>query len=231
MLLQTVFFGWHDHLGKLDRNEGPLGALDRIIDWEQFRPITEKIRRPKKNSSPGPKFYDAILMFKILILQSLYNLSDDAVELQILDRLSFMRFRKLDLGDRVPDTKTIWLFRDQLTTAGLMDHLFKHSDKYLTINGYSARKGHIVDDSIGFVPKQRNSHDDSQRIKQGETPEEWTSTKNCQKDVDARCTQKGGKAYYGYKNHIGIDVKNKFIRSHAVTDASVHDSYVSEFKP
>jgi IS5 family transposase len=150
-------------------------------------------------------------MFKVLILQSLYNFSDDAVEFQILDRLSPMRFLKRGLGDRVPDSKTIWLFRDQLSTAGMMDQLFKQFDRYLTTNGYSARKGQIVDASIVSVPKQRNSRNENQQIKQEETPEEWKLAKKSHKDMDARWTKKNGKTYYGYKNHNRIDVKTNLL--------------------
>jgi len=226
--LQTGLFDIHDRLGKLDKNDDPLLQLDQLINWERFRPTLEQIRAKKKKSSPGPKYYDVVLMFKILIIQSLYNLSDDAVEFQILDRLSFMRFLKLSLGDRVPDSKTIWLFRDQLTKANLIEKLFVEFDKFLRSNGYSAKKGQIVDASIISTPKQRNSRNENQKIKQGEVPQDWKIAKKSQKDTDARWTIKGGKRYYGYKNHISIDVKNKLIRSYAVTDASVHDSNVFE---
>ena len=224
--MQTGLFDWHERLGKLDKNEDPLLQLDKLIDWEQFRPTLEKIRKRKTKSSPGPKYYDVILMFKILIIQSLYNLSDDAVEFQILDRLSFMRFLKLGLGDRVPDSKTIWLFREQLTKTKLIDPLFHEFDTFLKNSGYSAKKGQIVDASIISVPKQRNSRDENQKIKQGETPDNWKPAQKRQKDTDARWTKKNGKSYYGYKNHISVDVKYKLIRNYAVTDASVHDSNV-----
>ena len=226
--MQTGFFDWHDRLGKLDKNEDPLLQLDKLIDWEQFRPTLEQIRKKKTKSSPGPKYYDVTLMFKILIIQSLYNLSDDAVEFQILDRLSFMRFLKLGLGDRIPDSKTIWLFREQLTKAKLIDPLFNAFDTFLKNSGYSAKKGQIVDASIISAPKQRNSRDENQKIKQSKTPEDWKPAKKRQKDTEARWTKKNGKSYYGYKNHISVDVKYKLIRNYAVTDASVHDSNVFE---
>ena len=226
--MQTGLFDIHDRLGKLDKNQDPLLQLDRLINWEQFRPTLEQIRKKKAKNSPGPKYYDVVLMFKILIIQSLYNLSDDAIEFQILDRLSFMRFLNLSLGDRVPDSKTIWLFRDQLTKANLIDKLFVEFDSFLKSNGYTAKKGQIVDASIISAPKQRNSRDENQKIKQGEVPQDWKCAKKSQKDTDARWTIKGGKRYYGYKNHISVDVKNKFIRSFAVTNASVHDSNVFE---
>jgi IS5 family transposase len=165
-------------------------------------------------------------MFKILIIQSLYNLSDDRIEFQILDRISFMRFLDLGLGDRVPDAKTIWLFREQITEAGLIKPLFEQFDACLRENGFWAQKGQIIDASIVETPRQRNSREENKRIKQGDVPEEWDEAKRRQKDTDARWTKKNGQNYYGYKNHICVDIKHKLIRDYDVTDAAAHDSQV-----
>lgn len=78
------------------------------------------VHEKERKSNAGAKPYDVVMMFKILVIQSLYNLSDDAVEYQIMDRISFMRFLGLGLGDRVPDAKTIWLFRERLKKAKLV---------------------------------------------------------------------------------------------------------------
>ncbi|OCC15617.1 Mobile element protein [Dissulfuribacter thermophilus] len=165
-------------------------------------------------------------MFKILILQSLYNLSDDATEAQILDRLSFMSFLNLSIGDRVPDAKTIWLFRERLKEAGILMDLFRQFDSYLIEHGFEARKGQIVDASIVSVPKQRNTRNKNAGIKKGDKNPDLSENMNRQKDTEARWTRKHGKAYFGYKNHIPIDVEHKFIRKFVVTDASVHDGQV-----
>jgi IS5 family transposase len=139
-----------------------------------------------------------------------------------------MRFLDLSLGDDVPDAKTIWLFREQLSEAGVIEKAFEQFEAYLCEQGFSARKGQIVDASIVPVPKQRNSREENKRIKQGEVPEDWSEQKKRQKDTDARWTKKNGQNYYGYKNHIDVDVKHKLIRSYEVTPASVHDSQVFE---
>jgi IS5 family transposase len=68
--------------------------------------------------------YDYVLMFKILILQRYYNLSDDQVEFQINDRLSFMRFLDLTIADDIPDSRTVWHFREQLTDSGIVEDFF-----------------------------------------------------------------------------------------------------------
>ena len=224
--MQTGLFDWQFRFEKLDKSGDPLRQLNDVIDWECFRPTLLSIHEKERKSNAGAKPYDVVMMFKILVVQSLYNLSDDAVEYQIMDRISFMRFLGLSLGDRVPDAKTIWLFREQLTEAKLVKKLFGQFDEFLRNSGFAAQKGQIIDASIISAPKQRNSRDENKRIKKGEIPEEWDSVKRRQKDTDARWTKKMGKNYYGYKNHINIDVKNKLIRDYAVTDAATHDSKV-----
>jgi transposase, IS5 family len=205
-----------------------LPKLKKLVDWERFRPELEAVRDKERKSNAGRKPFDVVLMFKVLVLQSLYNLSDEKIEFQIRDRISFMRFLDLSLGDAVPDEKTIWLFREQLTEDGLIKRLFEEFDAFLGEKGFSARKGQIVDASIVEAPRQRNSREENQQIKQGQTPQDWSEQKKRQKDIDARWTKKNGQNHYGYKNHINVDVKHKLIRDYEVTPASVHDSQVFE---
>ena len=204
-----------------------LEQLNSIVDWEAFRPTLETIREKQRKSNAGRKPFDVVFMFKILVLQSLYNLSDAQLEFQITDRFSFMAFLGLQLNDRVPDEKTIWLFRDELTTAKLIDRLFEQFDATLSANGFAAEKGQIIDATIVSAPKQRNSREENKQIKEeGKAPESWDSkpNKKRQKDTDARWTKKRNVSYFGYKNHVNVDAKHKFIRRFEVTSASVHDS-------
>jgi IS5 family transposase len=226
MMKQLGLFDWENRYARIDKGGDPLVKLNKVIDWEAFRPLLMKVREKERKSNAGAKPYDVVLMFKSLIIQSLYNLSDDELEYQILDRLTFMRFLGLCPGERVPDAKTIWLFREQLKEAGLVEDLFKNFDRYLQESGFAARKGQIVDASIVSVPKQRNTREENAEIKGGDKPQDWHEPKRRQKDTDARWFKKNGKNYYGYKNHVSVDVKNKLIRGYSVTDASVHDSQV-----
>ena len=226
--MQSGLFDMEFRLEKLSSNGDTLEKLNDFIPWEEFRVKLEVIRKcnSEKGGRPG---FDVVLMMKILVLQSIYNLSDDATEYLICDRLSFMRFLGLTLGDRVPDAKTIWLFREQLGKFGLERELFDWFDGYLRANGFTAKQGQIVDASLVSVPKQRNSREENESIKNNEPPvEDWTDAKRRQKDTDARWVKKNGKNYFGYKNHIQVDAKGKFIRNYEVTDASVHDSNVFE---
>jgi len=177
---------------------------------------------------------------KVLVLQTLYNLSDEQMEYQIKDRLSFMRFLGLCLHERIPDAKTIWLYRERLKGKKVMNKLFKSFDEQLKAKGYIAMEGQIVDASIVQAPRQRMTKDEKEDIKQGKAPEEWETNphKKGQKDRDARWTVKYTKAKpredgtkpvdlaipsYGYKNHIGIDKRHGMIRTYEVTDAASHD--------
>lgn len=213
---------------KLSSVGDPLAKLNACVPWEKFRPILMKVRDKERKSNAGRTAKDVVLMFKILVVQSLYNISDDALEYQINDRLSFMRFLKLSLCDAVPDAKTIWLFRDQLKELGLVEPLFDTFDSYLRANGFEARKGQIIDAAITEVPRQRNTREENEAIKNGDgAPEEWSENKKHQKDVEAHWTQKNNKNFYGYKNHVSIDNEHKLIRKYRVTNAACHDSQVA----
>jgi IS5 family transposase len=227
-MMQTGLFDWQRRFEQLDNGGDPLTKLNDVVNWELFRKDLEKVRDKDRKSNAGRKPFDVVLMFKILILQSLYNLSDDQLEFQIRDRLSFMRFLGLSLGDTVPDAKTVWLFREQLTEANMVKKLFKRFDKFLRKNGFTARKGQIVDASIVAAARQRNSRDENRQIKEGQIPDNWSENKKRQKDTDARWTRKNGRNHYGYKNHIEVDAANKLIREYQVTPASAHDSQVFE---
>lgn len=227
---QAGFFDFEERCEQVGRIKSPLRRLNQVVDWQQFRPILQRLRQKERKNNSGRKAYDTLLMFKILIVQSLYNLSDDETEYQILDRHSFSEFVGLRASDTVPDAKTLWLFREQLKELELLDKLFARFDRTLQAEGYCARKGSIVDATIVEVPRQHNTSAENEQIKRGEVPASFAKNpnKHRQKDVDARWTKKRDVSYYGYKNHVNVDAKHKLIRSYTVTDASVHDSRVIE---
>ena len=229
-------FDADERLTKLTVLGDPLVELNKMIDWEAFRGdidnAREKAREHARKSAAGAKPIDAVLMFKTMVLQQLNNLSDDRIEYQIRDRLSFMRFLGLNLEDRVPDAKTIWLFRETLKQQGVGEGLFKRFDEQLAARGLIAKGGQMIDATFVEVPKSRNSREDNAKLKAGEIPQDWqkvdpaTVNMRRQKDTDARWTKKNQETHFGYKNHINADAKNKLIRAYAVTAASVHDSQV-----
>ncbi|MGA9646769.1 MAG: IS5 family transposase [Candidatus Korobacteraceae bacterium] len=227
---QPGFFDIDERTAKLTEMGDPLVGLKEQIDWEAFRPSLNVVYEKPRKSNAGAKPIDVVLMFKILVLQQLNNLSDDRIEYQIRDRLSFMRFLGLQLESRVPDAKTVWLFRERLKELNLVDELFAKFHEQLARRGYVARAGQMIDATFVEVPRQRNTREENAGIKSGKPPEEWDKkpTKRRQKDVDARWTKKNQEKHYGYKNHINADQANKLVQSYAVSDAAVHDSQVFE---
>ncbi len=213
---------------KLESKKTLLMRLDETIPWSEFRPLLDKIHDKPRKSNAGRKPIDVIVMFKMLVLQQMYNISDEELEYQVNDRLSFMRFLGLTLWDSVPDATTVWLFRHQLEEQGLIEELFEKFEQYLREQGYQAKGRQIVDATIIPVPKQHNSREEKQQLTQGQIPPSWQEKPHrlSQKDRDARWTKKNGQSYFGYKNHINIDVDYGFIRRYEVTDAAVHDSQV-----
>jgi IS5 family transposase len=213
---------------KLETKKPLLLKLDETIPWEEFRPLLEEVYDKPRKSNAGRKPMDVIVMVKMLVLQQLYYLSNEELEDQVNDRLSFTRFLGLTVGDSVPDGTTVWLFRQRLKQQGLIEELFEKFDSYLRREGYQAKGGQIVDATLIPVPKQRNTKEENQQLAQGEIPDTWQQKPHrlSQKDIDARWTKKNGQSHFGYKNHISIDVEYGFIRCYEVTNAAVHDSQV-----
>ena len=96
-----------------------------------FRATLEQAVRKKAKGPGGRRRFDVVMMFKILVLARLFNLCDEQTEYQINDRISFMRFLDLGLNSTIPDAKTIWLFRETLKNAGIMDILFAQFNSLL----------------------------------------------------------------------------------------------------
>lgn len=212
---------------KLQEIGNPLSMISKVIDFEMFRTSLEyKLLNINKKSNAGAKPYDVVLMFKILILQRYYGLGDKQVEYQILDRTSFKQFLGLETGDKVPDEKTVWAFRETVTKTGLVEELFKQFNNYLEQQALIFNEGQLIDASFTVAPRQRNTREENQKIKDGKGDELWNDNKHKKrhKDIDARWTIKNKETFFGYKNHAKVDNKGKFINKYKVTDASVHDS-------
>jgi IS5 family transposase len=226
--MQSSFFDLDRRYASLSEAGDSLERLNAVIDWEIFRPILERVDSKQRKSSAGRKATCRVLMFKLLVLQRLHGLSDERLQYQVSDRLSFMRFLGLELAGNVPDARTVWAFREALKEHQLVDALFERLNQALAELGVELKSGQIIDASFVPIPVQHNGRDDNALIKQGAVPIEWgqNKAKLAQKDTDARWTKKGGQSHYGYKDHINIDKDTKLIASQACTEASVHDSQV-----
>ena len=219
------------HENKIRQYQPPLAKLDLVIDWQIFREPIEKALYVEPKGTGGRPPYDKLMMFKILILQKYYNLSDEQTEFQINDRTSFKQFLGLKIEDKIPDEKTIWHFKEQLSNKNLSQKLFELFTKQLMNKGIIAKEGSMIDASFVDVPRQRNTKDENADIKKGATPLEFgkkdkngNRSKLFQKDCEARWMTKAGERHYGYKDHINADEKTKLITKYSVTSAAPHDS-------
>ena len=241
MARQPGFFDTDERLRWLSEAGDPLERLAAVVDFELFRPELAAALGRSDRARGGRPPYDAVLMFRVLVLQTLYTLSDDQAEYQLRDRLSFMRFAGLGLADPVPDAKTIWLFREQLVRAGAFERLFARFDALLAERGFLAMGGQIVDATIVEARRPRLTRAEKDVVKEGGTPEGWTPARRRQIDRDGRWTMKRGRKkplppgsaraaapeilvpMFGYKNHVSIDRAHGLIRRFAVTHAAAHD--------
>lgn len=222
---QRELFEYEFRMEKLSKVGDPLERIANVVPWNTLfqTPISRAFKKIHKGPGGRPP-YDYILMFKVLIIQAFYNLSDEQLEFQLNDRLSFQRFIGVTISETTPDAKTIWLFRDTLVKANVFDKLFKKFNEYLDREGIVARKGSVVDASFVEVPRANNSREENEQIKEGNVPDDWSDAKRAQKDTDARWAKKNNEKHFGYKNHIKIDNKSKIITRSIFTPANAHDS-------
>lgn len=223
---QATLFESSEQEHLLTKLGNPLEKLSNHIDWESFRVQLNKSFRVLDKRKGGRPRMDVVMMFKALILQQLYNLSDASLEYQIADRSSFRNFLGITSIQGIPDEKTIWSFREVLTKTENIKPLFDNFHSRLEGKGLIANVGKIVDASIIQAPIQRNTKEENKAIKSGKLIKEWEDNprKKSQKDVDAKWVKKHGKSQYGYKDHIKVDRKSKLIDNYSVGSASEHDS-------
>lgn len=230
--------GIEEQLERLTKLGDPLEKINKEINWEMFRkPIEKGIRKDMQKG--GRPAFDVILMFKIVMLQQWYGLSDMGIEYQINDRASFCRFLGLEFGEKVPDGNTVWDFKEALKKSGVDRKLFDLFGEMLEEKEIITHKGSIIDATFVTVPKRRTTGKDNEHLKKGEELEdlpvklserekngEITAVRNveAQMDMDARWTKKANESFFGYKDHVKCDSDSKIIIDFSVTDASVHDS-------
>ena len=243
---QIYMYGAQIQLDKLEKMGDPLMEINKIIDWELFRgPLEKAIRKPDYSKGGRPP-WDVVLMFRIVMLMSWYNLSYKQAQYQINNRLDFMRFLGVDVGARLPDENTIWDFKEALKDTGMDRSLFELFNGSLGNLGIEVSKGIMVDASFVEVPRRRVISE-----KELKNPEKLlengaiqVSLEECgdkilvsagdgrtghvlrQTDFEARYTKKNGQTFFGYKDHAAVDKDSKLILDYKVTSAEIHDSQV-----
>jgi transposase len=202
---QPGFFDVDERLKRLSDLGDHLEAFQSAVDFEMFRVDLVAALGYSDGPQGGRPPFDPVMMFKILVIAAMDNLSDERTEFLINDRMSFMRFLGLSMSDRVPDARTIWLFREKLTKAGAIEPLFARFDAALRTSGYIAMSGQIVDASLVAAPRQRNTLEEKQAIKEGRIPQSWkerpAKTEGSRRALDGEVAE--GQAKRGWVDAVG----------------------------
>lgn len=223
-MIKTSLFADQEREAKLNKLGDALLVLEQHVDFAALAAEVDRAApRPSRERGGRPPF-PTELMVRVLLIQQLFNLSDEQMEFQLLDRLSFQRFAGLRASSQIPDRTTIWTFKERLIVAGASETIFEAVNKQLEKHGFIARGGQMIDASIVQAPKQSLSKDEKALVQQDAMPIEWTPAKRRQKDVDARWTKKHGKSYFGYKVSANADKRYKLVRKIKVSTASEHDT-------
>jgi IS5 family transposase len=223
---QPSFFDVDNVYSQISKMGDTFETLNATVDWEIFRPTLNAVFVKEAKGPGGRPPYDYVLMFKILILQQVYNLSDERTQYDILNRLDFRRFLGLDFCDTVPDEKTIWAFREQLAQSAVIFELFDVFKDVLKEKGLILKGGAMIDATIIPAPIQHMTKEEKEALSRDEEPESWQQKPAVkrQRDTDASWTKKNSRSYFGYKNHIKASEKSKLIETFEVTISKVHDS-------
>ena len=202
--------GLFDYQARVEEPKRRATALDKLnatVDWELFRPVLDARMNYSDQSKGGRPPFDPVFMFKVVVLQKYYGLSEEDTEFQILDRFSFQRFLGLDVSSAVPDKNTVWTFKERLGSDGVKE-LFDAFETALFDLGLTASPGKIVDATIVETKRtHRKADGEKESLEPGPR---WT--KKCQK------------SYFGFKNHVKVNAASKLIETYEATPAHIHDS-------
>lgn len=221
--IKNDLFASEHHRQKINQLGDPLAEIATHIDFSALAQEVDHIAPRPHSLQGGRPAFPTETMVRILILKRLNNLSDEQMEYQLLDRMSYQRFCGLSQALNIPDRTTIWTFENRIGEAGAKA-LFDGVTHQLQRHGFIARGGQIIDATLVPAPKQHIGKDDKALIKEKATPVNWTPAQRRQKDLDASWTKKHGKSHFGYKLSINVDKKYKVIRKIKTDTARVHDS-------
>ena len=209
---------------KIDKLGNRLSEVDSFINWNNFEKIVQKIRKNTTNKGGRPS-HNNISMLKALILQKWYNLSDEQLEYQLLDRVSFKQFCNLDYN-QIPDMVSIWRFREQLINNNLENQIWGELQNQILNLGFDVKEGHIQDAT--FITREqgkKRSIEENKLKKKGLRPD-YTKKQISHIDTDAKWGAKSDKFYFGYKDHTKQDIDYNFVRSYKTTSANIHDNNI-----
>lgn len=191
-----------------------LEDMKKLMNWEAFLPLF-----PEKETNKGRPSYEKILMIKLLFLQSWYGISDEELEFQVHDRLSFQQF--LDFPKDIPDYSTIWRFREELSEEDILDKIWEELQRQIEEKNLKVKKGVIQDATFITADPGKQKRNSEPRGRDAQTS----------RSKDGTWTKKGNKSFFGFKEHIKIQRGSKIIKDIALTTAKVHDGAVDLTNP
>ncbi|MBY0238812.1 MAG: IS5 family transposase [Burkholderiaceae bacterium] len=224
-MMKPNLFAVQEREAKLTKLGDSLQELERLVDFAALADAVDNATpRPSRERGGRPPFPTEV-MVRILLIQQMFNLSDEQLEFQLLDRMSFQRFAGLRDASQIPDRTTVWTYKERLIKAGASETIFEAVNRQLAKHGYIARGGQMIDASIVQTPKQSlNKEEKSIVVEENAMPKGWSPSKRRQKDLDARWTKKHGKSCFGYKLSVNADKRCKLIRKVKISTASEHDT-------
>ena len=205
-------FALNEEYKRIQQMGDKLSELESMIDWESFRSIIGDLYKNTTEQGGRPNI-DEILMLKMLVLQSLYGLSDPEMERQANDRISFRKF--LGFPEKIPDHSTLWYFRERLIKTGKEQEVWDQLQKQLDAKSLKIKKG-VIQDATFITSDPGHSPSHAPRGEEART----------RRSKDGTWAKKGKRSYFGYKLHILADKDHQLIRRIETTSASVHDSNV-----
>lgn len=200
-----------------------LELMKQQIDWQSFIPLVRQLYRDDKKSGGRPHT-DELVVVRSMLLQVWYNLSDEELEFQCHDRLSFRNF--LGFPESIPDFSTIWKARERLREHGADAEIWQELQRQLTKKGYKVKQGVIQDASFVEADLGRKRHHREKQAKKKGEEISYTDKQKQHMDHDGSFSIKHGQLHYGYKAHIKLDVDYHLIRSYHMSTASLHDGEV-----
>lgn len=207
-----INFAIKGEYGRIAELGDRLGEVEKMIDWEKFRPIIKELYINNTEMGGRPNL-DEVLMIKMMVLQQWHGLSDPELERQANDRISFRQF--LGYPEKIPDRSTIWLFRERLSKSGKDSLIWDELQRQLDLKGLTIKKG-MIQDATFIRSDPGHETVDTPRGKEAKT----------RRNKDGTWTKKGGKSHFGYKLHAILDRNYDLIRRICTTTASVHDSQI-----
>ena len=207
-------FGIMQGYARVEKLGDRLEAVNGLIDWDRFRVFFSE-----ETAGPGRPPYDPVLMFKMLVLQRFYSISDEELEYQVADRVSFQRF--LGFPNVIPDYSTVWRFRESLSDGDRTDLIWNELKRQMTERGIKVSDGKVQDATFIVAPPGKTNSGEEDRGR-GQP-----STRN----EDGTWAKKNNKSFFGYKSHVKVDLETGIVEELAVTSASVHDSVIDLMDP